>query len=97
MSDLINLYDYILILPFEDTINEKLHSAFTVKLGNRKGIIIEGEHARDLLVLYSLYAFTDKLIVGSFDLPHGSKLRNLLDSGIATEDELINGVILGAM
>ncbi|MDR2089459.1 MAG: hypothetical protein LBP73_08900 [Clostridiales Family XIII bacterium] len=47
--------------------------------------------------LYSLYAFTDKLIVGSFDLPHGRKLRNLLDAGLATEEELINDVILGAM
>jgi hypothetical protein len=39
-----------------------------------------------MLLIYSLYAFTDKLIIGSFDLPHGRKLRNFLDSGIATED-----------
>ena len=59
--------------------------------------LISEEISDNILALYSLYAFTDKLIVGSFDLPHGRKLRNLLDSGIATEDELINDVILGAM
>ena len=60
----------------------------------RKWMILEGKDAQEILALYSLYAFTDKLIIGSFDLPHGRKLRNLLDSGVATEDELINDVIL---
>jgi hypothetical protein len=30
------------------------------------------------------------------DEPYGCKLRNLLESGAATEDELIGDVILGA-
>lgn len=90
-------YDFILIFPHDNTLNNKIRSAFTAKLGSRRGIIIEGEPAEDLLTLYSLYEFTDRLIIGSFDLPHGRKLRNLLDSGVATEDELINNVILGAM
>ncbi|MDR3165269.1 MAG: hypothetical protein LBU13_06795 [Synergistaceae bacterium] len=47
--------------------------------------------------MYSLYEFSDKVIIGSFDEPHGRKLRNLLDSGIATEETLIDDVILGAM
>ena len=91
--------DYVLLLPHNNDIsmNEKLKSAFALKLSNRCGTIIEGEQAEEILKLYSLYAFTDKLIIGSFDLPYGRKLRNLLDSGIATKDELINDVILGMM
>jgi len=77
--------------------NAKMCAAFNAKLGDRRGMVIEGRQAERLLDLYSLYAFTDKLIIGSFDLPRGRKLRNLLDSGTATEDELINDVILGAM
>jgi hypothetical protein len=90
----IDHYDFVMLLPHE---NPRLRAAFIKKLGDRHGIIIEGEQAEELLRLYSLYAFTDKLIIGSFDLPYGRKLRNLLESGIATEDELIDDVILGAM
>ena len=93
-----NETDYVLIDFFTDAnLSAELRAVFMVKLGNRRGIIIEGERAEQLLNLYSLYKFTDKLIIGSFDLPHGRKLRNLLDSGIATESELINDVILGEM
>jgi len=91
--------DYILAINSDNNpcFNHKLHLSFKAKLGSRRGIIIEGERAIRLIKLYSLYAFTDKLIIGSLDLPYGRKLRNLLESGIATEDELINDVILGAM
>jgi hypothetical protein len=89
---------YVLLLPHGDAyFNAKLHTAFAAKLGERQGIIIEGQQTDDLLTLYSLYAFTDKLIIGSFGPPHGRKLRNLIDSGIATEETLINDVILEAM
>ncbi|MDR1132649.1 MAG: hypothetical protein LBL05_00715 [Synergistaceae bacterium] len=77
--------------------NSRIRAAFEVKLGERRGTVVEGRDAEDLFALYSLYAFTDKLVIGSFDLPHGRKLRNLLDSGVATEETLINDVILGAM
>jgi hypothetical protein len=88
----------VLLLPHEDEhLNALLRVMFTARLGDRCGLVAENPHARNLLELYSLYAFTDKLIVGSFDLPHGRKLRNLLDAGLATEEELINDVILGAM
>jgi len=95
----IDSIDFILALYTgnEDGFSHRLRSAFTAKLGNRCGVIVEGEQAEQLLNLYSLYAFTDKLIIGSLDLPHGRKLRNLIDSGVATEVELINDVILGAM
>jgi hypothetical protein len=90
--------NYFLILPHDDkNLNSKLRVAFDAKLKGRRGVILQGEQANDLLALYSLYAFTDKLIIGSFDLPRGRKLRNLLDSGIATEEELINDVIFGGM
>ncbi len=90
--------DFILALPQKDTrINMKIQDTFNKKLGGRNGLVIKGEEAEELLTLYSLYAFTDKLIIGSFDHPCGRKLRNLLDSGVATENEIINDVILGAM
>jgi hypothetical protein len=56
-----------------------------------------GNVHKPILTLYSLYAFIDRLIIGSFDLPPGRKLRKLIDTGIATEEELIHDVILGAM
>lgn len=90
--------DFVLLLPHTNThFNALLRSAFTFKLGDRCGVVIKGKQADKLLLFYSLYAFTDKLIIGSFDLPNGRKLHNLIDSGIATESELINDVILGAM
>jgi hypothetical protein len=91
--------EFVLILPGADrATNIRVRAAFAARLGRRRGIVIESEQAaNELLDLYSLYAFTDKLIIGSFDLPYGRKLRNLLDSGAATEEELINDVILGAL
>lgn len=90
--------DYLLVLPQGSRrFHSLVRAAFTARLGIRRGVIAEGEQAEELLELYSLYAFTDRLIVGSLDRPHGRKLRNLLDSGIATEEELINDVILGVM
>jgi hypothetical protein len=91
-------FDRVLLLPHEKRqLNRKIRSAFENKLNGRKGAVVEGEAARELVRLYSLYAFTDKLIVGSFDEPPGRKLRNLLTGGFATEDELIDDVILEAM
>ena len=97
LNDFDNI-SYVLLLPGSDArLNGMIEAAFIAKLGERRGAVLAGTEAHDLLTCYSLYAFTDKLIVGSFDLPSGRKLRNLLDCGIATEDELINDVILGAM
>jgi hypothetical protein len=98
ITRLIENFDYVLVLPDGDSrVNNYIRSAFGAKLGNRCGVVVEGQEAEDLLALYSLYAFTDKLIIGSLDLPPGRRLRNLLQSGIATEEELIDDVILGAM
>ena len=90
--------DYVLLLPsMDDRVSDLIISAFNDKLNGRSGTIIQGKQAMELIGLYSVYAFTDKVIVGSFREPHGRKLLNLLNSGIATEEELINDVILGAM
>jgi len=98
LSNIVNIFDFILLLLHSDTsLHKKIYSAFTAKLNGRTGLAVTGAQADQLLNVYSLYAFTDKLIVGSFDLPHGRKLRNLLDCGIATEEQLIHDVILGAM
>lgn len=55
--------------------------------------IISGELARCILSLYTLYAYTDKLIVGSFTWPAGRKLNNLLQSGVATAQALADTVV----
>ena len=54
---------------------------------------ISEEVAASLVTLYSMYEFTDRLIIGSFDLPHGRKLKNLLGCGIASGSELADAVI----
>ena len=97
-EDIQGKVDYILVLPHNtEYLNNLFRSAFESKLGARRAVVVEGEQAERLLEWYSLYAFTDKLIIGSFCLPNGRKLHNLLSSGIATEEELINDVILGGM
>ena len=102
-SDYIESADFVLLIPQSDEnpndrkLYERIRTAFISKLGIRPGVVLQGEDAQCLLDLYSLYAFTGKLIVGSFDLPHGRKLRNLIECGMATEDELIDDVILGVM
>lgn len=56
---------------------------------------ISGKQTENLLALYTLYEFTDKLIIGSFDLPYGRKLTNLLDCHIADTDKLALAAIFG--
>ena len=91
-------YDFVLLLPGADeALNERIKAAFEAKLCGAAGISILGEAALQLTALYSLYSFSDKVLIGSFDEPYGRKLRNMLDSGVAAEDELIEDVILGAM
>jgi hypothetical protein len=59
--------------------------------------IISKQISEGILELYSMYEFTGKLIIGSFDLPSGRKLRNLLACSIASEEFLIDKVILKAI
>lgn len=87
-------YEFVLLMITE---NRMLRSMFIHKLHNRNGIIIDGKEAQQLLELYTLYEFSGKIIVGSLEKPFGRKLQNLLNCGIAMEEELINDVILGAM
>lgn len=87
-------YDFVFLMLTE---NRDFQSLFLNKLKNRKGIIIHGEEARQLLLLYSLYEFSGNIIIASFDQPYGRKLQNLLVNGIGTEEELINDVLLGEM
>ena len=65
--------------------------------GSYETLKLTCEESEALLALYSLYEFTGNLIIGSFDLPYGRKLRNLLDSGVTTEESLISDVILGGL
>ena len=54
------------------------------------------EVVENILALFDLYRFTDKLIIGSFVEPFGRKLRNLLKTGVVSEDDLID-IILAAI
>ena len=90
--------DFILLLPENDEeFNRELRQLFSEKLGGRKGLIVERADALAMIKMYSLYAFTNKLIIGSFRIPHGRKLYHLLETGIATREALLNDVLLGSM
>jgi len=98
LDEKLDEYGFVLLLPgTDDALNERIKTAFEAKLCGAAGISIHSESARLLTSLYSLYNFSDKVLIGSFDEPYGRKLRNLIDSGVAMEDELINDVILGVM
>jgi hypothetical protein len=98
LDEKLDEYGFVLLLPgTDDDLNGRIKATFEEKLCGASGISIHGEAARLLTVLYSLYSFSDKVLIGSFDEPCGRKLRNLIDSGVATEGELINDVILGVM
>lgn len=87
-----NLYSYDFVLLLPDS-NEKIRTAFIAKLKGRRGCVITGKEAEQLVKLYSLYEFSGNIIIGSFDEPYGRKLRNIP----ATEEIIIDDVILGAM
>jgi len=88
----------ILVLPESNAeLNKKIETAFIAKLNGRKGYIAYGEEAKEILNLYSLYEFSNNIIIGSFDKPYGRKLQNMLNCKIASEETIINDVILEAM
>jgi hypothetical protein len=96
ISRLMDSCDYILLLSDRSRESVRIMNVFHKLTTGLNVKVIKYDHDDlDLYSLFSLYVFNDKLIIGSFDFPSGRKLRNLLDSGIATEDELINDVILG--
>ena len=94
----LDVMDYVLLIPDDcNEFSQSVIKVFIAKLGDRSGKIIKGRQTQLLIDMYSLYAFTDKIIIGSFNEPNGRKLHNLINSGIATEEELINDVIFGGM
>lgn len=96
LGNQLDRFSHILLLPRpENSFNRRLLAAFNTKKETLDGrAIVLHEGADELVALYSTYEFTDKLIIGSLDLPPGRKLRNLLDCGIATEDELIELLLM---
>ncbi len=56
-------------------------------------IQITTEIAQNILQLYCMYEYSNKIMIGSFDLPYGRKLRNLMNSGISTEMELVDMIL----
>jgi len=91
-------FDFVLALPESNVeLNRKIETAFLAKLNGRKGYMAKGKEAQEILDLYSLYEFSNNIIVCSFDKPYGRKLQNMLNCKIASEETLINDVILGAM
>ncbi|MDR1812968.1 MAG: hypothetical protein LBQ87_09095 [Candidatus Fibromonas sp.] len=90
LSNNLYSYEYVLLLPIA---NAKIESAFTARLNGRRGCVVTGKEAEQLVVLYSLYEFSSNIIVGSLDEPYGCKLRNIP----ADEETIINDIILGGM
>lgn len=56
--------------------------------------IISKDIMDDIISLYCMYEFTDKIIIGSFTQPFGRKLQNLINSGFANEEEIIEFILL---
>ena len=56
-------------------------------------IQITTEIAQNILQLYCMYEYSNKIMIGSFDLPYGRKLRNLMNSGISSEMELVDMIL----
>lgn len=56
-------------------------------------IQITKEIAQNILQLYCMYEYSNKMMIGSFDLPYGRKLSNLMKSGISTELELVDIIL----
>ena len=53
---------------------------------------VSSGEADDLLSLYCMYDFSDKLVIGSLDFPWGRKARNLLDGEVVSGTELIGSL-----
>ncbi len=79
--------EYVLLLPEKDEeLNGICKKAFNDMLHkqNKKGRIlsvqdktISANQAKELIQLYSMYRFTDRLIIGSKDKPYGRNIENL--------------------
>jgi hypothetical protein len=100
-SDILKKYEAILIFPEPDstlhapliaalsakTLNFAVLSATDVQIKAGKLIKTTPEMIDEIISLYSLYRFTDKLIIASFSLPYGQKLQNLYYNGFITIDD----------
>jgi hypothetical protein len=101
LSNALDGYKAVLLLPDPDShLNALFISALsektknfavisTIDIDTRGGKLIKTtpEMIDSIISLYSLYRFTDRLIIASSSLPLGEKLQNLLQSGIITMRE----------
>lgn len=71
----------------------KLHQ---VTESNHLSEIIEipNNQMQNLIDLYTLYQFTDKLIIASLDLPKGRTIKNLVGKKNITKEEIVSIAIL---
>ena len=106
---LLNSYDRILLLPEHDRQwNSRLSILFQGRMEEEKlrgkiltiaplllddAEIIPMEMMQEILHLYQLYEFTDKIIIGSLHQPFGRKWGNLLKTGCMTEMELVRAML----
>lgn len=80
----------------KDSVNYKavVLSINMVKTSKFYTVHIISEYLMDsILTLFGMYKFTDKLIIGSLELPYGRKIRNLLTCDIGSEKELMESII----
>lgn len=98
-------YDFVLLLPDEDAeVNRLMKKAFEEMLVLNKSTgkilsildkTISYEDARCLIQFYSMYRFTDKLIIGSLVQPYGRKIENLLILEGVNLETLIRATLFG--
>ncbi len=95
--------EYILLLPeMNENLNYICKCAFQelLKFNDSTGKIlsvsdgtISETDAEALISLYSLYCFTDRLIIGSLDRPYGRRINNLLMIEGMTLEKAVRAVL----
>lgn len=77
-----------LYLITQQKIIEKLYPLFTVEV--EKCLVVSPEEMDQILSLYALYPYTDRLAVASLTLPKGRTFQNLIGKRDMTIDEIMS-------
>lgn len=104
LADLLSVCDKVLLLPEHDSAwNALLVRAFfenrqraeerrevwsLAPLDDMPCLVISEQEMRAVVRLYQMYAFTDKLVIGSLRVPCGRLWENLVSSGCIGHEEL---------
>lgn len=104
----LNQFDKILVLPEKGyRWNRYMTEEFARRRGNSRIVVwtadpaltgewiqhIQEQDMQQILELYQLYLFSDKLIIGTLDALSGRTWWNLVESGCMTEKQVIDGML----